>query len=126
MSSHPFTNFEIQTFHQKEPKFDGAGPCSKNNLSKMKDGPYIINLYEYESIETYCIAFYVNAENVTNFDSFEIEYIPKEIKKLIGNKNIKTNIFRTQANDSIMFGYFCSGIIDFMLKINRFIFSHRI
>ena len=82
----------------------------------MKDGPYIINLDEYESIETYCIAFYVNAENITYFDSFEIEYIPKEIKKFIGNKNIKTNIFRTQANDSIMCGYFCIGIIDFMLK----------
>ena len=116
MPPHPLTNFEIQTFHQNEPIFDGAGPYSKNNLSKMKDGPYIINLDEYESIETYCIAFYVNAENITYFDSFEIEYIPKEIKKFIGNKNIKTNIFRIQANDSIMCGYFCIGIIDFMLK----------
>ena len=44
------------------------------------------------------------------------EYIPKEIKKFIGNKNIKTNIYRTQANDSTMCGYFCIGFIDFMLK----------
>ena len=31
------------------------------------------------------------------------------------NKNVKTNIFRIQAYDSIMCGYFCIGFIDFML-----------
>ena len=82
----------------------------------MMDGAYIINLDEYESIETQCIAFYVNAENLTYFDSFGVEYIPKEIKKFIGNKNVKTNIFRIQAYDSIICGYFCIGFIDFMLK----------
>ena len=34
---------------------------------------------------------------------------------LIGNKNIKTNIFRLQANNSVMCAYFCIGFIDFML-----------
>ena len=61
--------------------------------------------------------------NVTNFDSFHVEHIPKEIKVFIDypsspalhNKNIKTNIFRIQAYDSIMCGYFCIGFIDFML-----------
>ena len=31
------------------------------------------------------------------------------------NKDIITNIFRIQAYDSIMCGYFCIGFIDFML-----------
>ena len=53
--------------------------------------------------------------NVTYFDSFGVEHIPKEIKTFINNKNIKTNIFRIQAYDSIMCGYFCIGFIDFML-----------
>ena len=53
--------------------------------------------------------------NVTYFDSFAVEYIPKEIKASLYNKNIKTNIFRIQAYDSIMCGYFCIGFIDFML-----------
>ena len=52
---------------------------------------------------------------VTYFDSFGVEQIPKEIRTFIGNKNIKTNIFRIQAYDSIMCGYFCIGFIDFML-----------
>ena len=54
--------------------------------------------------------------NVTYFDSFEVEHIPKENKTFINNKNIKTSIFRIQAYDSIMCGYFCIGFIDFMLK----------
>ena len=47
-----------------------------------------------------------------DFHSFEVELIPKEIKAFIGNKNIKTNIFRIQAFDSIMCRYFCFGFID--------------
>ena len=56
-----------------------------------------------------------NNDNVTYFDSFGVEHIPKEIKAFINNKNIKTNIFRVKEYDSIMCGYFCIGFIDFML-----------
>ena len=59
---------------------------------------------------------YVNGENVTYFDSFGVEHVPKEVKKFIGNKYIITNICRIQAYDSIMCGCFCIGFIDFMLK----------
>ena len=54
---------------------------------------------------------YVNGNNIY-FDSFGVENIPKEIE----NKKILRNIYRIQACDSIMFGYFCIGFIDFMLK----------
>ena len=54
----------------------------------------------------------MNAENVTYFDSFGVEHIPKEIRKIIRNKNFKINIYRIQAFDSITFGYFCIGFID--------------
>ena len=37
------------------------------------------------------------------------------MKKFIGNRNIKANIYRVQANKSVMYGYFCIGFIDFML-----------
>ena len=58
----------------------------------------------------------MNAENVTYFDNFGVEYILKEIKKIIGNKNVITYIYRIQAYDSILCGYVCIGFIDFMLK----------
>ena len=59
---------------------------------------------------------YVKNNLVTYFDSFGVEHIPKEIKTFIKNGNIKTNIFRIQAHDSIMCGYFCIAFIGFMLK----------
>ena len=59
---------------------------------------------------------YVNNDDVTYFDSFVVEHIPNEIKALIDRSlSITTNIFRIQAYDSIMCGYFCIGFIDFML-----------
>ena len=113
MPPHPLANFEIQKYYQNEPKFIGV--YSRNNLSKMKDGVYIINLDEYESVGNNWITLYVNATNVTYFDSFGVEIILKEIRKFIRNKNI-TNIYRIQAYDSIMCGYLCIGFIDFTLK----------
>ena len=52
---------------------------------------------------------------VTYFDSFGVEHIPREIRKIIENKNIKTNIYIIQAYDSIMCGYLCIGFIGFTL-----------
>ena len=43
-------------------------------------------------------------------------HIPKEIKAFINNRNIKTNIFKIQAYNSVMCAYFCIGFIDFMFK----------
>ena len=58
----------------------------------------------------------MNGNNATYFDRFGVEHIPKEIKKVIINKNIITNINRIQACDSIMWGSFCIGFTDFMLE----------
>ena len=44
--------------------------------------------------------------------------MPNDIIKFIGKKNITANIYRVQAYDSIMCGYFCIVFIDFMLKRN--------
>ena len=57
----------------------------------------------------------MNAENITYFDGFGVEHIPKQTRKFIGSKNI-TNIYSIQAYNSVMCRYFCIGFIDFMLK----------
>ena len=116
MPLHPLTNFEIQTYCQNNPKFNGA--YSRNNLTKIKVGVYVTNPDEYESIRIHWIPFYLNGNNIMYFDSFGVENIPKEIKKFIGNKNIITNIYRIQTYDSIMCGCFCIGFFYFMLKGN--------
>ena len=61
-------------------------------------------------------SLFVKANKVIYFDSFGIEHIPEEIDKFIGNKKIKASIFRIQAYDSIMCGYFCIEFINYMLK----------
>ena len=104
MLPHPLTNFEIQRFYQNKPRFNCV--FSRYNLPKIKDGAYIINLDEYSDTEIHWVALYVQDNNVTYFGSFGVEFIPKEIKTFIKNKNITTNIFRMQAYDSIMCGYF--------------------
>ena len=59
---------------------------------------------------------YTHNNYVTYFDSFGVEHIPKEIKTLINSKNSERNYFRVPAYDSIMWGYFCIGSIDYMFK----------
>ena len=51
MSSHPLSNFETQKYYQNEPRFNGV--YSRDNLTKIKDGAYIINLDEYSDIGTH-------------------------------------------------------------------------
>ena len=118
MPPHPLTNFEMQKYYQNDFKFNGVH--SRDNLSEcgspeIKDGAYIINLDEYSDTGTHWIALYMRNNNITYFDSFRIEHIPKEIKTFVSNNNIKTNIFRINAYDSIMCRYFRIGFIDFML-----------
>ena len=113
MPPHTLTNFEIQKYYQNEPRFNGV--FSRNNLpEKIKDGVYVINLDEYADVGTHWIALFCNGNEIVYFDSFCVEHVPDEIKEFVGNKNIKANAFRVQANNSAMCGYFCIGFIDFM------------
>ena len=91
MPHHPLTNFEIQKYYKNEPRFNCV--FSRNNLTrKMKDGEYV-NLDEYADVVTHWIALFCNRNEIVYFDSFGVEHVPEEIKKFIGNKNIKANIF---------------------------------
>ena len=114
MLPHPLANFEIQKYYQNQTRFNGV--YSRDNLPKIKDGAYVINLDEYSDIGTHWVALYVYNDNITYFDSFGVEHIPKRIKAFIDRSlSIITNIFRIQAYDPIMCRYFCIGFIDFMI-----------
>ena len=69
--------------YQNKSKFNGV--YCRDNLSKIKDWAYVINLDEYYDIGTHWIALYVLNNNVIYFDSFGVEQIPQEIKTFIGN-----------------------------------------
>ena len=114
MPPHPLTNFEIQKYYQNEPRFNGV--FSKNNLPKrIKDGAYVIDLDEYANTGMHWIALFCNKNEIVCFNSFGVEHFPEEIEKFLGNRNLVANIFRVQANNSVMCGYFCIGFIDYML-----------
>ena len=107
----------MQAYYQNEPRFSSV--YSRDNLpNNVKNGAYVINLDEYHDIGTHWVALYVNSKSVTYFNSFGVEHIPKGIEKFIGNKSIITNIFRIQAHDSLICGYFFIGFIDFMFNDN--------
>ena len=63
---------------------------------KINDGTYVINLDDTLD------ALFCNRNEILYFDSFGVEYVPEEIKEFIENKNIKANIFRVQANDTVI------------------------
>ena len=111
---HPLTNIEINEYYKKKPRFNGV--YSRNNLPKtIKKGTYVINLDIYENTGTHWVFLFVKPKYTVYFDSFDVEHIPKEINKFINN-DIESNIFRTQAYDSIICGYFCIKFINYMLK----------
>ena len=115
-----------------EPRFNGV--YSRDNLPKtIKKGAYVINLDEYENTGTHWVSLFVkpkyttkssSLESTVYFDSFGVEHIPKEINTFIRSKelgsavnnDIKSSIFRIQAYDSIMCGYFCIEFINYTLK----------
>ena len=84
----------------------------------------IINLDEYENRGTHWVSLFVKPKYTVYFDSFGMEHIPKEMNKFIDSKelgsainnDIKNCIFRIQAYDSIMCGYFCIEFINYMFK----------
>ena len=114
MPHHPLTNFEIQKYYQNESRFDGVYSIN-NLLKKMKEGTYETNFDGYAEVGTNWIALFCNRSEIVYFGSFGIEHVPEEINEFVRNKNIIANIFRVQANNSIMCEYFCIGFIDFML-----------
>ena len=103
MPPHLSTNFEIQRYYQNDAPLSSVnkptvnqeqrtyfrlsnvrlnGIYSKNNLPEIKDGTYVIRM-STNQIGTQCMTMYVNGNNVTYFDSFGVEYIPKEIKLIV-------------------------------------------
>ena len=114
MLPHPLANFEIQKYYQNEQRFNRV--FSRNNLlEKIKDGANVINVDEYGDVGTHRVALFRNRSEIVYFKCFDVEHVSEEIKEFIGNKNIKANIFRVQPNNSVMCGYFCTGLIDFMI-----------
>ena len=91
MPPHLLTNFKIQKYYQNEPRFNGVYSVydiPERSSTKIRDGAYVINLDEYSDTGTHQIDQYVQNNDITYFDSVDVEHIPKVIKTFISSKNI--------------------------------------
>ena len=95
MPPHPLTKFEIQKYYQNEPRFNGV--FSNDNLMNMQMLLNIGLLYFVKEVK-----LFISIVLVLNM----------LLKKLKNSSDIKANIFQVQANNSIMCGYFCNGLIN--------------
>lgn len=75
------------------------------------------DLDEYKLIGIHLIALYVNSSSVTYFDGFGVEYMPKEIKTFIGNRDLTANMFRIQAYDSIVLDVFALNLLMLCFRV---------
>ena len=110
---HPLSNIEITNYFNYEPRFNGV--FSRNNLPRIKDGAYVINLDDKNSKGTHWVSLFINKNTAVYFDSFEIEYIPQEVLIKVNDKSITHNIFRIQDNESFTCGFYCVAFIEYML-----------
>ena len=92
----------------------------KNNLPRIKDGAYVINLDDKNSKETHWVSLFIDRNTAIYFDSFGIEYIPQEVLNKIKDKSITHNIFRIQNNESVMCGFYCIAFIEYVLQEKLF------
>ena len=84
----------------------------------IKDGVHVVNFHEYSDIGTHWIILYSLSLFWINILLTLIALVQNTFQKklFINNKTIKTNIFRIQAQDSVMCGYFCIIFLNFMLE----------
>ena len=81
MKPHPFTNFEIQKYYENEPKVFNV-VFSRDNLLK-KDGAYVINLDEYQDIETLWITLFCKKTKLFILIVLELNISLKKLKNLL-------------------------------------------
>ena len=71
---HPLNNIEITNYINYKPRLNGV--FSRNNLPRIKEGAYVLNLDDKKSKGTHWVALFIDRNLVVYFDSFGIEYIP--------------------------------------------------
>ena len=89
---------------------------SRNNLPRIKDIAYVINLEDKNSKETHWVSLFINKNVAVSFDSFGIEYISLEVLSKIRHKSITPNISTIQDNESIMYRFYCIAFIEYTYR----------
>ena len=110
---HPLSNIEITEYFNHEPRFNSV--FSRNNLPRIKDRVYVINLDDQKSKGTHWVSLFIDKHLDVYFDSFEIECIPQEQLCKTKDQLITHKIFRIQDNEPIICGFYLIAFIEHML-----------
>ena len=102
-------NIEIIKYFNYESRFNGV--FSRNDLSRVRGGAYVINLDDKKSKGTHWVSLFIDRDTAVYVDSFGIKYIPQDVLNKIRDKSISHNIFRIQSSDSVMCGFYCIAFI---------------
>ena len=94
---------------------NGVFSFSRDNLPRIKDGAYVINLDDKKSKGTHWISLFIDRNTAVYFDSFGIEYIMQEVLSNSKDKSITYNVFRIPDDDSVMCGFYCFAFMEYML-----------
>ena len=89
----------------------------RDNLPRTKDRVYVINMDDKQSKGMHWVSLFIDKNTAVYFDSFGIEYISQEPFRKVKDKSITRNIFRLQDDDSIMCGFHCFVVIEYMLAL---------
>ena len=117
----PLTNFNFHDYYKGNALFGGVH--SRDNVPRLKNKFYIVNLDDYEGPGTHWIAiFNVYRDEIIYFDSFGVDPPEEILKKLLDvHKKMIMNTYRIQALNSENCGFFCIYVIDNLLKGRSFI-----
>ena len=110
---HPLHNIKITNYFNYKPRFNGV--FSRNNIPRIKDGTYVINLDDKKNKGTHWVLTFIDRKKAVYFDSLGIEYIPQKVLNKIKDKSIIHNIYRIQHNNYVMWGFYCIVFIEYML-----------
>ena len=94
---------------------DLMGVISRDNLPRIKDGKYVINIDDKNSKGTHWVSLFINKNTAAYFDYFGIEQIPQEVINKIKDKLITHNIVGIQHNEFIMCGFYCIAFIEYIV-----------
>ena len=75
---HPLNITKINNYYSYKPRFDGA--FLRNNLSRTRNGVYVINLDNEKSKETHWVLLLIDINTIVYFDYFGIKYVEIEIE----------------------------------------------
>ena len=109
---HPFSNIKITEYFSCKPKFNSG--FSRNNLSRLKDGAYVINLNDNKSKGTNWVSLFIDRNTVIYFNSLELNiFLKKNFKK--SKKNQLLTIYLEYKNESTICRFYYIAFIKYIL-----------